>query len=159
MAESWQSSRSPENVVCLLPPSKSTSPSESGSDLPCRHKRHVFIVERILRRKRCGQYFPLSTQTNRKYSVSVGHYCDKEPPCGRGSLAVKVTDSCLAYHGFEPGTAEGPPCRGGRYTLNLSMLKRPPVGVEWKLGKGVPSQVTSSLDHGSKLQGRRQKSP
>ncbi|GFX93922.1 hypothetical protein TNCV_3412851 [Trichonephila clavipes] len=33
-------------------------------------------------------------------------------------------------------------------------LKHPPVGVVWKLGEGVPSQVSSSsLDYGSKLRG------
>ncbi|GFV82517.1 actin-binding LIM protein 1 [Trichonephila clavipes] len=32
---------------------------------------------------------------------------------GRGSLVVKVTDSWLAYHEFEPSTAEDPPCRAG----------------------------------------------
>ncbi|GFY34614.1 RNase H domain-containing protein [Trichonephila clavipes] len=34
------------------------------------------------------------------------------------------------------------------------MLKRLPVGMMWKLGEGVSSQVSStSLDHGSKLRG------
>ncbi|GFV06499.1 hypothetical protein TNCV_2948221 [Trichonephila clavipes] len=40
---------------------------------------------------------------------------------------------------------------GGRCTLNLSKLKRPPVGVVYKLGERMPAQVlSSSLDHGSK---------
>ncbi|GFV83922.1 hypothetical protein TNCV_1479241 [Trichonephila clavipes] len=47
-----------------------------------------------------------------------------------GSLVVKATDLRLAFHEFEPGTAEDPPCRGGQYTLNLSRLKHPLVGVE-----------------------------
>ncbi|GFW43726.1 hypothetical protein TNCV_4770751 [Trichonephila clavipes] len=82
---------------------------------------------------------------------------------------------------FEPCTAEDPPCRGGDARL---IYRRPPVGVVWKLGGGVPAQVSSSsldhglnyevrhqrkaqlcraqmssspLDHGSKLQGCRQK--
>ncbi|GFW18837.1 hypothetical protein TNCV_5132901 [Trichonephila clavipes] len=45
---------------------------------------------------------------------------------------------------------------GGRCTLNLWKLKRPPVGVVWKLRDGgeIPVQMSSSLfDHGSKLQG------
>ncbi|GFS69775.1 hypothetical protein NPIL_299061 [Nephila pilipes] len=61
MAESWQSSRSPENVVCLLPPSKSTSPSESGSDLPCRHKREkarVYSIE-ITEKKKMWTILPI----------------------------------------------------------------------------------------------------
>ncbi|GFW82930.1 hypothetical protein TNCV_2209821 [Trichonephila clavipes] len=38
--------------------------------------------------------------------------------------------------------------------LDLASLKRPPVGVVWELGEGVPAQVSStSLDHGSKLRG------
>ncbi|GFS84383.1 hypothetical protein TNCV_4605891 [Trichonephila clavipes] len=44
------------------------------------------------------------------------------------TLVVKVTDSWMACHEFEPCTAEDPPCRGGRCTLNMKRLKRPPVG-------------------------------
>ncbi|GFS98744.1 uncharacterized protein TNCV_2591891 [Trichonephila clavipes] len=42
-----------------------------------------------------------------------------------------------------------------RCMLNLSRAEtRPPVGVAWKLGEGVPAQVSpTSLDHGSKLRG------
>ncbi|GFY03054.1 hypothetical protein TNCV_980591 [Trichonephila clavipes] len=72
---------------------------------------------------------------------------------------AKVTDLWPACHEFEPSTAEDPPCRGGvmhvkyvelhtfsrsavedllqgggRYTLNLSCLKRPPVGVKVRRG-------------------------
>ncbi|GFW13129.1 hypothetical protein TNCV_3330611 [Trichonephila clavipes] len=54
----------------------------------------------------------------------------------RGRLVVKVTDSWPAYREFEPSTAEDPPCIGGRCTLNVSRLKRPPVGVVRKLGEG-----------------------
>ncbi|GFS84382.1 hypothetical protein TNCV_4605892 [Trichonephila clavipes] len=43
------------------------------------------------------------------------------------TLVVKVTDSWMACHEFEPCTAEDPPCRGGRCTLNMKRLKRPPV--------------------------------
>ncbi|GFW87437.1 MULE domain-containing protein [Trichonephila clavipes] len=66
---------------------------------------------------------------------------------GRGNLVDKVMNSWPASHEFEPSTAEDPQCRG-RCTKNLLMLKRSPVGVVWKLGKGVPAQVSfSSLDH------------
>ncbi|GFY17902.1 hypothetical protein TNCV_3383951 [Trichonephila clavipes] len=41
-----------------------------------------------------------------------------------GNLVVKVTDSLLACHEFEPCTTEDQPCRGGRCTLNTSMLRR-----------------------------------
>ncbi|GFW75315.1 hypothetical protein TNCV_4189691 [Trichonephila clavipes] len=48
---------------------------------------------------------------------------------------------------FEPSAAEDPPCREGRFSLDLSMLKRPAVGVAWKLGEEVLAQVSSlSLD-------------
>ncbi|GBN21589.1 hypothetical protein AVEN_112388-1 [Araneus ventricosus] len=40
------------------------------------------------------------------------------------------------------------------------VAKRPPVGVEWELGEGVPAQVlSSSSDRGSKLRGPSQISP
>ncbi|GFX19847.1 hypothetical protein TNCV_1434081 [Trichonephila clavipes] len=49
--------------------------------------------------------------------------------CGRSIPVVKVTDSCLASHEFEPSSSEAPLCRGGRCALNMLRLKRPPVGV------------------------------
>ncbi|GFS54181.1 hypothetical protein TNCV_2527181 [Trichonephila clavipes] len=65
---------------------------------------------------------------------------------------VKVTDSRLGYHEFEPSAAEDPSCAGGSCTLKLSSLDRPPVGGMRKLGKMMTTQVSSSsLDHGSKL--------
>ncbi|GFV36118.1 hypothetical protein TNCV_4964661 [Trichonephila clavipes] len=74
--------------------------------------------------------------------------------CSRGSLMVMVTDSWLTYHEFEPCTAEDPPCRGKRCTLNTSRLKPPPVDAVWKSGERVPAQISSSsLDHESKLRG------
>ncbi|GFX17805.1 DUF4817 domain-containing protein [Trichonephila clavipes] len=54
---------------------------------------------------------------------------------GRGSLVMKVTDSWPACREFEPSTAEDSPCRGGRYTLNMSTFECPTVArrriVEW----------------------------
>ncbi|GBM29887.1 hypothetical protein AVEN_246451-1 [Araneus ventricosus] len=38
------------------------------------------------------------------------------------------------------------------------VAERPPAGVAWKLGEGVPAQVSSS-DRGSKLRGPSQNSP
>ncbi|GFV05160.1 hypothetical protein TNCV_223741 [Trichonephila clavipes] len=49
-------------------------------------------------------------------------------------------DSGPACHEFEPSTAEDPPCRGIRGTLNMSRFKRPPVGMVWKFLKGVLAQ-------------------
>ncbi|GFX94757.1 hypothetical protein TNCV_1636191 [Trichonephila clavipes] len=66
-------------------------------------------------------------------------------------LVVKVTDSWLSSHEFEPSTAKNLPCRGRRFTLNLP-IKGSPVGVMGQLGEGVTVQVSFySLDHGSKL--------
>ncbi|GFX66669.1 hypothetical protein TNCV_1428351 [Trichonephila clavipes] len=48
---------------------------------------------------------------------------------GRDSLVVRVTDSWLASHEFEPSAVEDPPCRGGQCALILSWLKRPSVAV------------------------------
>ncbi|GFX57003.1 SCAN domain-containing protein 3 [Trichonephila clavipes] len=44
---------------------------------------------------------------------------------------VKIKNSWSVCPEFEPGTAEDPPCRSGRWTLNMSRLKRPPIGVVW----------------------------
>ncbi|GFU77571.1 hypothetical protein TNCV_3499431 [Trichonephila clavipes] len=38
---------------------------------------------------------------------------------GRGSFVVKVTDSWLACHEFEPSTTEDPPCRGAMYVKSV----------------------------------------
>ncbi|GFW48383.1 hypothetical protein TNCV_1109461 [Trichonephila clavipes] len=54
----------------------------------------------------------------------------------RGSVVVKVTDSWLACHKFEPNTTEDPPCSGAMHVKSRD-LKRPPVGVVWKLGEGA----------------------
>ncbi|GFT34049.1 hypothetical protein TNCV_4384961 [Trichonephila clavipes] len=62
-----------------------------------------------------------------------------------GSPVVKVTDSQLACHEFDPSTTEDPPCKEDRCTLNMSKLKCNSVGVVWKLGEEVPAQVLSSL--------------
>ncbi|GFT86510.1 hypothetical protein TNCV_458001 [Trichonephila clavipes] len=52
-------------------------------------------------------------------------------------------------------TAEDPPCRGGRYTLNMSRLKRRPRWCDAKVRErvGQLKVSSSSLDHGSKLRG------
>ncbi|GFT11961.1 hypothetical protein TNCV_725681 [Trichonephila clavipes] len=74
----------------------------------------------------------------------------------RGSNASYSWPAC---HEFEPHVAEDPPCIGGRYTLNMSRVKRSPVGVVWNLGGGrLSAQVSSSLlDYGSKLRGSSSK--
>ncbi|GFV30867.1 hypothetical protein TNCV_4013011 [Trichonephila clavipes] len=48
-------------------------------------------------------------------------------------------DSWIAFNEFQPNTAEDMSCRWGRCTLNLSRLKRPPMGVVWKLGERMAS--------------------
>ncbi|GFX77251.1 hypothetical protein TNCV_5063841 [Trichonephila clavipes] len=58
---------------------------------------------------------------------------------GNGILVVKVMNSWPACPEFEPSTAKDPPWREGRYTLNMSGVKRPSVGVVGKLGEGGAS--------------------
>ncbi|GFX41956.1 monocarboxylate transporter 12 [Trichonephila clavipes] len=52
--------------------------------------------------------------------------------CVCGRLVVKVTDTCLACHEFEPSAAEDSSCRGACCSLNLAAL----IGEVWKLGEG-----------------------
>ncbi|GFU68063.1 transposable element Tc1 transposase [Trichonephila clavipes] len=44
-------------------------------------------------------------------------------------------ESRLAYHEYEPSTAEDLPFRGGRCTFHMSTPKPPPVGAVWNLGE------------------------
>ncbi|GFX38051.1 hypothetical protein TNCV_3836501 [Trichonephila clavipes] len=63
-------------------------------------------------------------------------------------------DSRLVCHEFKPSIKDSP-CREKRCLLNILRLKRPPVGVVWKLGEGSAAQVSSSsLDQGLKLRGQ-----
>ncbi|GFT11404.1 hypothetical protein TNCV_1144681 [Trichonephila clavipes] len=64
-----------------------------------------------------------------------------------------VLNSLLVGHEFEPSATKDQPRREGRCTLNMSRLRRTLFGVMWKLGDGVPAQVSSSFDHGKKLRG------
>ncbi|GFX49050.1 hypothetical protein TNCV_786061 [Trichonephila clavipes] len=59
-------------------------------------------------------------------------------------------NSWPACHEFETSTVEDPQCRG-RCSKNLLMLKRSPVGVVWKLGKGASSGVVLVTGLCSKL--------
>ncbi|GFX64789.1 hypothetical protein TNCV_4682641 [Trichonephila clavipes] len=71
---------------------------------------------------------------------------------GCDTLVVKVTYSWLAYHEFEPSTAEILSCRGAMNVKSESS-KRPLIGVvvrRWEVQAQVSS---SSLDYGSKLRG------
>ncbi|GFS88850.1 hypothetical protein TNCV_3569501 [Trichonephila clavipes] len=44
-----------------------------------------------------------------------------DPPCGRGSLVVKVTDLWPACHEFELRTTEDPPCRGAKHVRSVEV--------------------------------------
>ncbi|GFT84034.1 hypothetical protein TNCV_1149321 [Trichonephila clavipes] len=73
--------------------------------------------------------------------------------CGHGSLVVKVTDSWLVCHEFEPSTVQDSSCRGMPMHVEYGEARMSSYwcGVEVRRG-GVPAQVSSSpLDHGSKL--------
>ncbi|GFY20820.1 hypothetical protein TNCV_1120541 [Trichonephila clavipes] len=70
---------------------------------------------------------------------------------GRGSLAVKVTDSWPGCHEFEPSIAEDLPCRRALHVKSIESLNVLPL-MWWGIyEKEVPAQVSSSsLDQGSK---------
>ncbi|GFX82784.1 hypothetical protein TNCV_385771 [Trichonephila clavipes] len=74
-----------------------------------------------------------------------------------GTSVVIVTGSRQACHEFDPCTAEDPPYRGGPYTLNMSRLKRPPVGVVRKIrerdseGNKVVSYLRSNNESGIRM--------
>ncbi|GBN56999.1 hypothetical protein AVEN_923-1 [Araneus ventricosus] len=85
---------------------------------------------------------------------------------GPAELATgPIHDGSLVGSGFEHGTLrrQSPDLttRPQRSLSNLkSRIKSPPVGVTWKSGKRMLTQVSySSSDHGSKVRGLTQKSP
>ncbi|GFV49397.1 hypothetical protein TNCV_1265261, partial [Trichonephila clavipes] len=59
------------------------------------------------------------------------------------NLVVKVTDSWLACHELEPSSVEDLRYRKGRWTSNLSMLKRRSVSVVWKLEERIASSYVN----------------
>ncbi|GFW09810.1 hypothetical protein TNCV_868721 [Trichonephila clavipes] len=92
-------------------------------------------------------------QKNWRNTTRVNKFSEWSPAftqvfSGCGSQVVKVSDSWLVCHEFQPSIVEDPPFRGERWTFNLS---RAQTSARWC---GVPPQVSSSsLDHGSKLRG------
>ncbi|GBN07393.1 hypothetical protein AVEN_10064-1, partial [Araneus ventricosus] len=80
---------------------------------------------------------------------------------GRGGLVVRSRLWGQWVPGSRPDSTEDPPCtRGLLHAKSYVVAKRPPAGVAWKLGEGVPAQVpSSSSDRGSKLRGPSQNSP
>ncbi|GFY19762.1 transposable element Tcb1 transposase [Trichonephila clavipes] len=91
---------------------------------------------RIILGSRTDLHVESVTMTGHIYrDVFLEQHDNRNIWCGRSSLVSKVTDSWLACHEFEPSNNKDPPCKEGHCTLNLSMLKRPPVGVAWKLGE------------------------
>ncbi|GFU73137.1 uncharacterized protein TNCV_1354281 [Trichonephila clavipes] len=77
-------------------------------------------------------FLPIKSSNNEKKRTTFKKAEPRVPWSDRGSLVVKVTNSCPTCHELEPGTDEGPPCRGGQCTLNISRLKRSTVGGVWK---------------------------
>ncbi|GFX77562.1 hypothetical protein TNCV_4026121 [Trichonephila clavipes] len=63
-----------------------------------------------------------------------------------GSLVVKVTDSWLACHEFEPSIAEYAPYSVDRCTFNMSRLKCPPTGMRY-YGLSALSRVRQNPNH------------
>ncbi|GFV00240.1 hypothetical protein TNCV_3322911 [Trichonephila clavipes] len=67
-------------------------------------------------------------------------------PSGQGN------DSWPACREFERSTSEDPPCRGAMHVKSVESSNV--LSLVWYLGEEVLAQVSSSsLDHGSKLQG------
>ncbi|GFX83099.1 DDE_3 domain-containing protein [Trichonephila clavipes] len=62
---------------------------------------------------------------------------------GRGSLAIKVTDSWPTSHEFDPGSTKVPPCRKGRFKLNMLRLNIRRWCDRENRRRSVSSQVSS----------------
>ncbi|GFX46169.1 uncharacterized protein TNCV_2298181 [Trichonephila clavipes] len=69
---------------------------------------------------------------------------ENPPTWGGVEPAALDAEACRK---FEPGAAEDPPYKGGCCKLNLSGLKRPPIGLVWKLGEGVACSEETTLLH------------
>ncbi|GBN94810.1 hypothetical protein AVEN_105148-1 [Araneus ventricosus] len=79
---------------------------------------------------------------------------------GRGGLVARSRPRDWRVAGPKPDSTEVPPCMGPLHPKSYVVAKRPPVGVAWKLGEGVPAQASSSSsDRGSKLRGQSLNSP
>ncbi|GFX12113.1 hypothetical protein TNCV_2998961 [Trichonephila clavipes] len=71
---------------------------------------------------------------------------------GRNSLVIKATDSWLACHEFESTTTEDPPCNRVMHVKSVDA----PTSSRWCVGevrREGAAQVSSSLNHDSKLRG------
>ncbi|GBN23833.1 hypothetical protein AVEN_267270-1 [Araneus ventricosus] len=71
----------------------------------------------------------------------------------RNGLVVRSRPWGHTVPGSKADSTEDPSCMRSCCTLNHTKLaKRPPAGVVWKFGQGVPAQVSSSsFDLYSKL--------
>ncbi|GFU57265.1 hypothetical protein TNCV_3634551 [Trichonephila clavipes] len=67
-----------------------------------------------------------------------------------------VTSSWLVCLEFEPSTAEEPPIRRGRCTVNLSRHRRFPVSVEVKRRRGFQLSLSGHLTMVQNYEVRRQ---
>ncbi|GFU57044.1 hypothetical protein TNCV_1779111 [Trichonephila clavipes] len=71
----------------------------------------------------------LTMNFNRRNALCIQELYYGPERAGHSSLVVKVAHSGLVCHEFQPRATEDLLCGGGRSTLNLSRLKRPPTGV------------------------------
>ncbi|GBM00983.1 hypothetical protein AVEN_55499-1 [Araneus ventricosus] len=79
---------------------------------------------------------------------------------GRGGLVVRPRPRDRRAAGPKPDSTEDQRAWGPLHAKSYAVAKRPPVSVAWKLGEGVPAQVSSSSsDSGSKLLGPSLNSP
>ncbi|GBO30512.1 hypothetical protein AVEN_226915-1 [Araneus ventricosus] len=78
----------------------------------------------------------------------------------RGCPFVRSLLCGQRVQGSKHDSTEVPPSMGHVDVKSYIVAKRPPVGVSWKFGEGVPAQASSlSSDRGSKLRGLSQNSP
>ncbi|GBN89144.1 hypothetical protein AVEN_182994-1 [Araneus ventricosus] len=79
---------------------------------------------------------------------------------GRGGLVVGLRPSAGGLQVRNPIPLKIRRAWGLLHAKSYVVAKRPPVGVAWKFGEGVPAQVSSSSsDRGSELRGPSQNSP
>ncbi|GFW72855.1 hypothetical protein TNCV_1266981 [Trichonephila clavipes] len=93
-----------------------------------------------------------------KCSVNYSDYLTYILSGDRGSLMVKITDSWLSCHEFEPSTTKDPPCREAMRVKSVESSNVLLLVWYGSWERDVPVQVSSSsLGYGSKLRGPSQK--
>ncbi|GFW56568.1 hypothetical protein TNCV_1862781 [Trichonephila clavipes] len=118
--------------------------NESSKDLSNADtiRFHTFLILVLEKLTPCCSLMVLSICSKLMPNPTIQHHYEIVLPVvfrllsgARSSLVVKLTDTCQSCRELGTSTAESLHI-GGRYTINLSRRKLPPVGVVGKLGKG-----------------------